>query len=303
MDEHQRISTLLEQNPVVLFMKGTRRQPSCGFSAKVVDVLDELIEHYVTVDVLADSAIREAVKTFGQWPTLPQLYVNGKLVGGADIVTDMMKTGELATLLGVSGARETPHPEISVSEAAIAAFLSFSEAEKPDVRLTIDRGFTAEMDLDSPTPNDLVVDLGKLRIAMDPATARRANGIVIDFVEGAEQSGFHIENPNAPPRVKSLSVETYSRMRKENKPHLLLDVRTEEERETARIEGSVLLDDFKDKLAELDRTSTLVLYCHHGVRSRTAAEHCLRMGFRDVWNLEGGIEAWSSRIDPSVPRY
>ena len=101
-----------------------------------------------------------------------------------------------------------------------------------------------------------------------------------------------------------MTVEELDRIRKSGKPHLLLDVRTPEERAIARIEGSELLDDaMRTKLEELDRGTTLVLACHHGVRSRAAAEHCLRMGFRDVWNVEGGIEAWSTRVDPKVPRY
>ncbi|MDQ3033493.1 MAG: Grx4 family monothiol glutaredoxin [Myxococcota bacterium] len=304
MDDRQRIESILAREPVVLFMKGTRGAPSCGFSAKVVDILDELIDDYATIDVLADDSLREGIKAFGQWPTIPQLYVQGKLVGGADIVGDMMRSGELAAALGVPGPRETRVPEVNVSDAAIAAFREYAGVPRPDVRLAIDRGFDAELDLEPPREGDVIVELGELRVSMDRATARRAEGITIDFVEGAEQSGFRIENPSAPPRVKSMSVEALARMREQGKPHLLLDVRTREERDIARIEGSERLDeDVREKLEELDRASTIVFVCHHGVRSRAAAEHCVRMGFRDVWNVEGGIDAWSQRVDPDVPRY
>jgi monothiol glutaredoxin len=303
MDGRGRIEAILGSAPVVLFMKGTRRAPSCGFSAKVVDALDELIDEYVTVDVLADEALREDIKAYAQWPTLPQLYVRGELVGGADIVGEMTRSGELASLLGVEGPRETVVPELTVSDAAIAAFRRYAGSDVVEVRLAIDRGFDAELDLEPAREGDVVVDLGALRVAMDRATARRAQGVSIDFVEGAEQSGFRVDCPSAPPRVKALSVEGLARMRAEGKPHLLIDVRTEQEREIARIEGSERLEGMREQLEDVDRAQTLVLYCHHGVRSRAAAEHCVRMGFRDVWNVEGGIDAWSQRVDPDVPRY
>lgn len=84
----------------------------------------------------------------------------------------------------------------------------------------------------------------------------------------------------------------------------LVDVRTPEERSIARIEGSRLLDDeYGAQILRLDRTTTLVFQCHHGVRSQAAAEYCVRQGFTNVFNLVGGIDAWSTSVDPSVPRY
>lgn len=304
MDIRLRIEEIVSKSPVVLFMKGTRGAPSCGFSARVVDVLDELLEDYVTVDVLADEAIREGVKEYGQWPTIPQLYVRGKLVGGADIVAEMMRDGELAPLLGVDGPLETVVPEVHVSDAAVAAFRKYAGVAKPDVRMVIDRGFDAELDIEEPREGDVVLDLVTIRLSMDRATARRADGVSIDFVDGPDATGFRIENPSAPPKVRSMSVEQLAKLRESGKPHLLVDVRTPEERAIASIEGSELLDEgLRAKLEDLDRATTLVLFCHHGVRSRTAAEHCVRMGFRDVWNVEGGIDAWSARVDPGVRRY
>lgn len=304
MDIRLRIEEIVSSNPVVLFMKGNRQAPQCGFSARVVDVLDELVDDYLTVDVLADEAIREGVKEYGQWPTIPQLYVRGTLIGGADIVAEMMRAGELAPLLGVEGPRETEVPEVHVSDAAVAAFREYAGAPKPDVRLAIDRGLDAELDIEAPREGDLVLDLVTMRLSMDRASARRADGVSIDFVRGPSGTGFRIENPAAPPKVKRMSVEQLDELRRAGKPHLLVDVRTPEERAIAEIAGSELLDeDLRGKLADLDRATTLVLYCHHGVRSRTAAEHCIRMGFRDVWNVEGGIDAWSLRVDPAVARY
>jgi monothiol glutaredoxin len=303
-EERARIEGLIQSAEVVLFLKGTRASPQCGFSARVVDALDEHLEDYAAFDVTRDEALREGLKRLSDWPTFPQLFVRGRLVGGTDIVEDLKATGELAGLLGVSGPRALRVPEIAVSDAAARAFVRYAGEDKPTVRLTVGRDFTPELEIEPARPKDLVLDLGALVIALDPASARRADGLSIDFVEGKEATGFRIENPNAPPKVRPLSVEEFARWRTEGKPHLLLDVRTPGEWDAARIDGARLVDDeVRAELEELDRSRTLVVACHHGVRSRAAAEHLVTMGFRDVHNLEGGIDAWSLRIDPAVPRY
>ncbi len=90
-----RIDQLLSQNKIVLFMKGSPSFPQCGFSARSVAILRELGVQFQSVDVLEDSEMREAIKIFGQWPTIPQLYVNKQLIGGSDIMMEMFETGEL----------------------------------------------------------------------------------------------------------------------------------------------------------------------------------------------------------------
>ncbi len=96
-----RIQGLVGSDDVVLFMKGNRQFPQCGFSATVVQILDHLIPQYSTVDVLQDPEVREGIKLFTQWPTIPQLYVKGEFVGGCDIIREMFQSGELHTTLGV----------------------------------------------------------------------------------------------------------------------------------------------------------------------------------------------------------
>ena len=98
---HQHISDLVAQNRVVLFMKGTRHMPQCGFSAQVVKILDDLQPSYETVDVLRSLEIRDGIKAFSEWPTIPQLYIDGQFVGGCDIVREMQASGELQELIGV----------------------------------------------------------------------------------------------------------------------------------------------------------------------------------------------------------
>jgi len=97
------IDTTIKGHDVVLFMKGTPEQPRCGFSGLVVQVLDHLGVEYVGVDVLQDEALREGVKVFSDWPTIPQLYVKGEFIGGADIVREMYQSGELKTVLSEQG--------------------------------------------------------------------------------------------------------------------------------------------------------------------------------------------------------
>jgi monothiol glutaredoxin len=100
MDVQQRIEEQVTQNPVVLYMKGNPRFPQCGFSGMAVQVLQACgVSDFVAVDVLADADIREGIKAYSSWPTIPQLYINGEFVGGADIMREMYQSGELQKLL------------------------------------------------------------------------------------------------------------------------------------------------------------------------------------------------------------
>ena len=100
---HDFIAKTVTDNPVVLFMKGVPEQPRCGFSAVVVQILDHLGVDFIGVDVLQDEELRNGVKSFTDWPTIPQLYVKGEFVGGADIIREMYSTGELKPFLEQQG--------------------------------------------------------------------------------------------------------------------------------------------------------------------------------------------------------
>ena len=97
------IAKSIAENPVVLFMKGVPDQPRCGFSATVVQILDHLGVEFAGVDVLQSEALRQGIKSFSDWPTIPQLYVNGEFVGGCDILREMFQTGELKSFLTEQG--------------------------------------------------------------------------------------------------------------------------------------------------------------------------------------------------------
>jgi len=102
----QFIDQTLQSNPVVLFMKGTPDAPRCGFSSMVVQVLDHLGVEFAGVDVLQDEGLREGIKVYTDWPTIPQLYIKEEFIGGADIVRELFQSGELKTLLTEKGIAE-----------------------------------------------------------------------------------------------------------------------------------------------------------------------------------------------------
>ncbi|MGL4320347.1 MAG: Grx4 family monothiol glutaredoxin [Paracoccaceae bacterium] len=103
MSATDQIKDTVTKNDVVLFMKGTKMVPQCGFSSRVAGVLNYIGVEYADVNVLADAEIRQGIKDYSDWPTIPQLYVKGEFVGGCDIVTEMMLSGELDTLLETHG--------------------------------------------------------------------------------------------------------------------------------------------------------------------------------------------------------
>lgn len=300
----QRIETTIGAAPVVLFMKGNRQQPQCGFSATVIRILDEIVPEYQTVDVLADPEIRDGVKAYSNWPTIPQLYVKGEFLGGCDIVKELYGTGELHEKLGVP-VPERRVPTIRVTDAA-AAFLNgaASRAEDKNVHLRIDAAFQNQAYLGPEEPGELAAESNGVRILFDVMSAQRAEGLVIDRVETSGGHELRIDNPNAPQAVRQIDVHELKRLLDAGEPLQLLDARTPEERAMASIPGARLLDaEVAAELERLPKDTTLVFHCHHGGRSQQAAEHFRSLGFRDVRNVSGGIDAWSQEIDPSVPRY
>ena len=102
-DAHMRIAQTITNNDVVLFMKGTPLFPQCGFSSKAIAILDHLGVAYESVDVLQDMEIRSGIKSYSDWPTIPQLYVKGEFVGGSDIMMEMFEAGELQQLMADAG--------------------------------------------------------------------------------------------------------------------------------------------------------------------------------------------------------
>jgi len=198
MDEKVRtqIETTIKSNKVVLFMKGNRSFPQCGFSATVVSILNQLVPKYETVNVLAEAAIRDGIKEFSQWPTIPQLYIDGEFVGGCDIVKSLHVSGELAKLLGANVAPVTP-PKLTLSASAAKAFKEAAaeagdEARGKVLRVEASDRFQYDLYFGDPVAGDLSVESEGLTLHVAPDAARRLDGTTIDFVEGPEGAGFKI---------------------------------------------------------------------------------------------------------------
>ena len=302
---NERIQELVNTNSVLLFMKGNRQAPQCGFSARVIEVLDSILPEYETVDVLSDPDIRDGIKTFSSWPTIPQLYVNGEFLGGCDIITEMAASGELFPALGVEPPPEI-QPTIHLSDDAQEALLQAvqnSGGEGQLLRIGIDPAWQPSLSMSEPGPMDVVCQAGQVQILVDRLCAARVDGISIDLVDGPEGRGFKVENPNAP-RLRELSVGDLKAMMDAGEDFKLVDVRTPGEFEKARIEGAQLLDEgLYDQLLALPTDTRLVFLCHHGPRGEDAAKQFMAQGFSDVHNVTGGMDAWSLEIDTEIPRY
>ena len=298
-----RIDGLVRGHRVVLFMKGTRAAPRCGFSAAAVGTLDGVLGDYLDVDVLADDEIRQGIKAYGNWPTIPQLYVDGELVGGNDILQDMANSGALHRVLGLVEPDRTP-PAITITDDAAEAIRSALEDAKGDaLHLAIDGQFRAQFSLKEAQGSEVRAESNGIEVLFDVASAQRARGIVVDWVETAQGAGLSIRNPNAPPPVAAMTVAAL-RDALAGGAVSVIDVRPAADRARAPFAGADVLDtESMARLSALPKDTPLAFLCHHGNSSRGAAEHFRGLGFRTVYNVEGGIDAWSREIDPSVPLY
>lgn len=301
----QRIEALVSSNRVMLFLKGDRHAPQCGFSARVVEILENYTSDYETLDVLSNPDIREGIKIYSSWPTIPQLYVGGEFIGGCDILTEMNASGELFETFGVEPPPEVI-PSVTITDAAAEGLRqAVSQQDDPDqaLHLSISRSFQAGLSMAPRSPMDVEVESNDVKLLIDRMSAARADGITIDLVDTPQGRGFKVDNPNAP-RVKEMSVHELKRLMDDDESFHLIDVRTPAEHEKARIEGARLLDQaLYEQLQSLPRHERLVFICHHGPRGVNAAEQFLSMGFVDVHNVSGGLHAWSLEIDSSVPQY
>lgn len=297
------IERAISSNDVILFMKGTRQAPSCGFSAKTVEILDDLLETYAHVDVLAHPEVRDGIKEFSSWPTIPQLYVKGQFLGGADIVLQMYESGQLHEALGLENVPTTA-PQVTITEAAAEALRGFIADSGEIVLLEIDRAYSPSLSI-GPTPAKALISESRgIKVATEPLSASRADGVSIDYIQTGDSMAFRIDNPNEPPKVRQLSVTALAERKKQGTSPRLIDVRTPSEWETARVEGAELLDSpLMEQLSDLPKETPLAFLCHHGHRSGRVAEQMIAQGFTEIYNVQGGIDAWSAEVDPSVPRY
>jgi monothiol glutaredoxin len=298
------IDGLLRENRVVLFMKGNRAQPQCGFSAKTVAALDMVLPDYVAIDVLQNPDLRDGIKAFGNWPTIPQLYVDGELIGGSDIVTEMFDSGELGSVLGMAEPTGK-NPAIEIDPAAAEVMVNAVRSRPGNtIHLKIDAGFEHSMSLGPPRAGSLDVTSGPVSLQVDRWSAARADGLRIRVRESLQGQGFSFDNPNAPPPVKQMTVQELKAALDRGDKLWLFDVRGEDERATASLPAAKPWDEEAIRVIDSLATDTpIVFHCHRGGRSQAVAERYRRRGYTMLYNLAGGIDAWSREIDDSVPTY
>lgn len=299
----QRIESIINQDRVVLFMKGNPKSPMCGFSAKTTGLLDGLLESYTTFDVLQDPEIREGIKVFSDWPTIPQLYIDQELVGGCDIVTAMFNNGELHELLGVAKPDRTP-PEITITDAAAGKIREAMQGhDDAALHFQVDANWQSQFNLAPGQGHEISAESNGIRVLFDVASAGRARGAVIDWVSSLQGEGLTISLPSAPAPIHQMNVQEL-KQKLESDEVILVDVRTDDERAIASIAGARAMDaDLMNELEAMPKDSPIAFVCHTGKRSQVAAEHFRKLGFDRISNVAGGIDAWSKEIDPEVPLY
>jgi monothiol glutaredoxin len=298
-----RIETLLATNPVVLFMKGNPNAPQCGFSSKAIGALDAAGATYTHVDVLSDPEIREGIKAYGDWPTIPQLYIGGELVGGSDIILQMAGSGELHAALGLPAPDRTP-PVITITAPAAQLLRKAIDdaGEGYALQIDVDRGFNARLQLAPHDADAIASESAGVRVQFDLASAQRARGLAIDWADDERGRGLVIDNPNAPPKVRNLTPAQADEQARAG-TLTIVDVRPAEERAQASLAiAYATFDDGPEEIEAWPKDTPLAFLCHHGGRSGQAAEHFRALGFSKVHNITGGIDAWAE-LDPAIPRY
>jgi len=300
----QRIDALLHANRVVLFMKGRPAAPQCGFSAKASGILNDLEVDYAHVDVLSDPEIRDGIKRYGNWPTIPQLYIDSQLVGGSDIVEQMANSGELHAALGLPAPDRTP-PRIELTSAAANMLRKAIDdaGGKTVVQLQIDARFQTRLQLAPPSKAAITTTVADVPLQCDVSSARRADGLRIDWIDDARGRGLVIDNLNAAASVMTLTpADADARVRAGTLT--IVDVRPGPERAQAALPLPYLhLDEGDDDVRALRFDAPLAFLCHHGRRSLDAAKHFRELGFSEVYNIQGGIDAWAETVDASIARY
>lgn len=194
----ERIDGIVGSDRVVLFMKGTPAMPQCGFSAATTSILSTLVPAYTTFDVLEDPEIREGIKSYSDWPTIPQLYVEGEFMGGCDIVRQMFNSGELHDALGLDPPDRTP-PDIHVSDAA-AGLIRDALSEQPGlaVHLRIEANWQHGFSLGRVEGHEISAESNGVTVYMDVGTAPRARGLSVDLEESLTGITLKVDNPNVP---------------------------------------------------------------------------------------------------------
>jgi len=278
---------------VVLYMKGSPKMPQCGFSAKTAGMLDGLLNgQYAAYNVLEDERIREGIKVFSDWPTIPQLYIKGEFVGGCDIITEMYNAGELHEMLGLEVPDRTP-PEITITDEAATQIKGFLDQYPGQyLHFSVGSDWDARFEVGPRGGHEIATEAAGMTVLMDLATAQRAKGATIDWVESMQGSGLKLDLPGAPMPVQNMTATELQRRLNDGENLWLIDTRPEPDRKAKPVDFAKPLDaEWMAKLKDADPHQPVVFMCHVGITSLKIAEHYRKQGLQNLYNLEGGVEA------------
>ncbi len=302
----EKIINYINREKIALFIKGTPQEPQCGFSAKIIEILDFFVSDYVSINVLEDEQVRNGIKEYSNWPTIPQLYVDQKFIGGSDVVSQMYDNGELLELFNIKKISKNFIFNIKITNDAKNKFINFLQNNNKIsyFRLTINAKFEHKLSISILKQNDVISKNNDISLILDPVSATRVNNIIIDYKQIGFKEGFKIINPNKPPKIKQINALELKR-KIDNKDKLMVfDVRTKEEWDIVHIKNTYFFRDFSsEQKNKLNKHKMIVFLCHHGMRSQRIAESFRMNGFTNVYNLIGGIDEWSRNIDTTLVRY
>ena len=281
-------------------MKGSREAPRCGFSATLVGILDSLIPDYQAIDVLAEPELRDGIKSSPPGPPSPSSTSGG--VHRRLRVQELHRSGELHEKLGVEKVEEARAGSRSATRRRRCCGASRPSSPGHVLQLSIDARFRSALGVGPRARRDR----GQRQRAGDRhGSPHRPAGRGRPHRPGrhAEGPALSIDIPNAPDGVKPMGVRELEERLEAGERFEFLDMRSPEERAVASIPGSTLLTpEVAKRLESLPRDSMFVFHSHRGDRGKKAAKHFAALGFTNVWNVQGGIDAWSQEIDPDVPR-
>ena len=283
----QKLQGMIDSHDIVLFMKGNRQQPQCGFSNRVVGILEELEIDYQTYNVFSDPDIRSGMKDFSQWPTFPQLYVKQEFVGGCDLVTAMMQSGELPGLLGVT-LEEVEPPTIHCSPSILALFKESLATHGGGVHLEVPKNFEYDIGVGPKNSGQIETIVDGVPFYMSRGSAKRANGISLDFKDGPN-GGVLIDNPNEP-TFQDIAVSDVESWLADNPTAKVYQIGVGAD---ALLPFTTIFDaTAHQEINDLSKDHPIAFMCMMGVRSQQAAKSLAFQGYTNIFNIVGGLNAW-----------
>jgi monothiol glutaredoxin len=302
----EHVKELVEANRLIIFAKGTKDAPRCGFSARAMQVVGQFGKPFEVVDILSDPSIRPALVAHSEFPTSPQVFLNGELLGGSDIIFELSESGELERLIqsafeGVAVTPAAPAP-VTISAAALAQLSSFKEDPSEFLRVEVQQqagGHTYGLALEkqsSPTV-DRSWTIGGLKTVISRSCDDLYDKLSVDWVENPEHQGFSVQEVGTPPQPTELDTEELRGLLSSGAKLRIVDVREDDEWAAGHIDGALHLPlsriETEWQQHAFEASETLIVYCAKGARSLRATQY-LRAdkGLPGARSLRGGIGAF-----------